>query len=115
LDSTGVYTEIDPNKELTPMKRIPLADHAKSPATERIASSFKRLAVTSTELTTAAGELGQAFSSFEKALQKLDLVPAWHKVAGAEDGYGSYWTRDIGYTTVRGEWAIALRRRERRS
>lgn len=91
-------------------KRVLLVDCDKTPPTERMASSIKRLAVASTELTTATGELGQAFSSFDKALQKLNLVPAWHKFAGGEDHDGNYWTRDIGYTTVHGEWAIALRR-----
>ncbi|HXP85876.1 MAG TPA: hypothetical protein VN841_14225 [Bryobacteraceae bacterium] len=91
-------------------KRIPVAEDNKVPAAERIASSIKRLAATSTELKVATGELGQALSSFDKALQTLNLVPAWHKVAGHEDEHGNYWTRDIGYTKVQSEWGIALRR-----
>jgi hypothetical protein len=91
-------------------KRVRLADNDNSPATERIASSIKRLTVTSTELTAVTTELGQAFSSFDKALQELNLVPAWHKFAGGEDDNGNYWSRQIGYTTVQGEWAIALKR-----
>lgn len=91
-------------------KRVPLADHDQPPATERIASSFKQLTAISTELKTATGELGQALSKFDKALQGLDLVPAWHTVASSEDRNGNYWTRGIGYTMVRGGWAIALRK-----
>jgi hypothetical protein len=91
-------------------KKVPLANHDKPPAAERIAASLKRLAATSAELETATGELGQAFSSFDKALQRLNLVPTWHQIAAGEDEDGNYWTREIGYTTVQGQWRIALKR-----
>src|SRR5258706_14362677 len=79
--------------------------------TERIASSFKKLAVASKDLNVAAAELGETISALDGALKKLNLgVSAWHEVAGKEDEDGSYWSRDIGYARVGNKWGIALRR-----
>ncbi|HME73248.1 MAG TPA: hypothetical protein VKM54_25770 [Myxococcota bacterium] len=91
-------------------KRVPLADHDKLPTTERIASSIKRLTQLSSELKVETDEVGKSLAQFEKPLLKLALVPTWHKVAAGEDQHGNYWTREVGYTTIKGVWCIALRR-----
>src|SRR5579864_5734900 len=78
---------------------------------ERIVSSFKQLAVSSTDLNSAVGELCDNISPLDKALSKLNLgVSAWHKIAGHENEYGYYWTRDIGYAKIGKKWGIALRK-----
>jgi hypothetical protein len=82
----------------------------KIPPGERIASSFKKLAASSTDLNAAAAELGQSIEKLDRALGRLNLcVSAWHKIAGAEDRNGPYWSRDIGYARVGKHWGIALR------
>lgn len=83
----------------------------KIPPGERIASSFKRLASSSTDLNTAADELSNTVSKLESALRELNLgISAWHRIAGSEDRDGTYWSRDIGYTGFGKEWHIALRK-----
>lgn len=79
---------------------------------DRIASSFKNLAAVSTEIDSAAKELGASIASLDDALERLNLgVSAWHRIAGGEDHEtGNYWHRDIGYTQVSHRWQISLRR-----
>jgi hypothetical protein len=91
-------------------KRVPLADHVKPPATERIASSIKRLTQLSSELKVETNEVGKSLAQFEEPLLKLALVPTWHKIAGGCDHYDNFWTREVGYTTIKGVWCIGLRR-----
>jgi hypothetical protein len=82
----------------------------KIPPTERIVSSFKRLASSSDKLNAAAVDLGKTISTLDSALEKLNLgVSAWHRVAGDEDD-GNYWSRDIGYSRVGRKWGIAIRK-----
>jgi hypothetical protein len=94
------------------MNRVPLGGQKKGPLpSERIASSFKQLAVSSAELNSAVGELAVNISPLDKALAKLELgVSACHKIAGYDEGFGSFWSRDIGYSKVGKRWGIALRK-----
>jgi hypothetical protein len=87
-------------------------DPNKIPPTERITSSFKQLAVASTDLNTAASQLGETISILDTALKTLNLgVSAWHQMAGNEDDEtGSFWSRDIGYAKVGNQWGIAIRK-----
>lgn len=79
------------------------------PPGERIASSFKQLAVSSQELNSAGDELCAVISAVEAPLKSIKpFVAAWHKIAGSEDNL-SYWHRDIGYAKVGNTWGIALR------
>jgi hypothetical protein len=82
------------------------------PARERIALSYKQLAVASKDLNTSADALNKSITQLETALKPLNLgVSAWHKVAAhQDDDGGSYWTRDVGYTRVADKWRIALRK-----
>jgi hypothetical protein len=83
---------------------------AKIPPTERITTSFKQLAIASSDLDLAAKELGKTISSLEAAVRRVGLeLSAWHLVAGHDDPHGAYWTRDIGWTQLNGLWSIALR------
>jgi hypothetical protein len=82
-----------------------------TPAKERITSSFKQLALVSDDLNSAADEFNKTISGLDAALKGLRLgVSAWHRVAGNEDEYGTYWSRDIGYTNVDNKWGIGIRR-----
>jgi hypothetical protein len=77
----------------------------------RVQSSYKQLAVAATDLNIASDELGQAISLLNESLKKLNLgVSAWARLSGYE-GNGDWWSRDVGYTKIRNEWGIALRKR----
>jgi hypothetical protein len=76
---------------------------------QRVQSSYKQLAVAATTLNAASDELGESISALDAALKKLALgIPAWLKIAGNEDEYGSYWGRYIGYAKIGTKWGIAL-------
>jgi hypothetical protein len=78
---------------------------------ERIASSFKRLAASSSNLSTATDEFTEVVAALETPLKSIrPQVAAWHQIAGSDgDEYGCYWHRDIGYAQVGEKWGIALR------
>ena len=84
----------------------------KVPPTERIAESYKQLSAASSELNSAANELGETISTLDAVLHALKLgVSAWHVIAGNDgDEKGNYWSRDIGYAKVGNKWGIAIRR-----
>lgn len=91
--------------------KVPAGAQKRALPAERILSSFKKLAVSSTDLNSAVGELCDNISPLENALSRLDLgVSAWHKIAGHDDESGVFWTRDIGYTKIGKTWCIALRK-----
>jgi hypothetical protein len=81
------------------------------PPKDRLTSSFKKLAISSTHLQAASDELGKTVSVLDAALSNLNLgVSAWYQIAANEDQSGNYWSRDIGYAKVNKTWGIALRR-----
>jgi hypothetical protein len=85
-----------------------MAQNKTSPS-ERIATSFKKLAASSNHLKLATSELGKTISTLDVALNSLNVgVSAWHKIAGSDDD--SFWSREIGYTQVGKRWGIALKR-----
>ena len=83
----------------------------KVPPTERIAASFRELALVSPEVDSAAADLAKSISTLESYLRRIGIqVSAWHQIAGDEDESGSYWTRDIGWSRVNDMWSIAIRK-----
>lgn len=80
------------------------------PSPEKAQDYYKKLSLAATNINSASDELGKAISTLDAALQKLNLgVSAWVQISGNEDGYGHYWSRDIGYAKVGRNWGIALR------
>ena len=77
---------------------------------ERLASTYKRLATTSDSLNQASDEYTKPFSDIDEALQKLNIgLVAWQSVVGGQDEGDGYWSRDIGYAKVDGKWGLAIR------
>jgi len=82
---------------------------------ERVATSFTKLSAAAKDLNKVSDELGQAISSIDYVLQRLNLgVPTWVTIRGGQDEYTGeeYWSRDIGYSKVGNRWGIALCTRE---
>jgi hypothetical protein len=83
----------------------------RTPPSERIASSFKQLTISSNDRRLASDELCKAIEKLDIALNKAAPgVSAWHKIAGREDEDRNFWSRDIGYCNVGNNWGIALRK-----
>jgi hypothetical protein len=84
----------------------------KIPPSERIAASFKELALISPEVDSASEDLTKSISTLESYLRRIGIrVSAWHQIAGDHtDQSGYYWSRDIGWCQVRGSWSIAIRK-----
>ncbi len=92
--------------------KVPPGGQKKGPLpAERIVSSFKQLAVFSTDLNSAVDELCDNISPLDRALSKLNLgVSAWYQIAGHEDDDMTFWSRDIGYSKIGKDWHIAIRK-----
>ena len=83
------------------------------PPTERIAASFKELALISPEVESAALDLANSISALEKYLRRTGIqVSAWHQISGDEDEDGFYWSRDIGWAHIEKTWSIGIRKTE---
>jgi len=91
-------------------KKSPSTDSAKTSSFERAAGSFKKLTDKSKELRGATLALATQLNKVEEMLQPLSLVSAWCTIAhGHDDDSGYWWSRDIGYTVIRGRHYIALK------
>ncbi|MBL8295232.1 MAG: hypothetical protein JNN08_25530 [Bryobacterales bacterium] len=87
-----------------------MAENKTSPS-ERISSAFKQLAHASSNLDFAAKELTKTISHLEAAARRIGVqVSAWHRIAGHDEGHGSYWSRDVGWAKVGNSWCIAIRK-----
>ena len=79
-------------------------------STERTVAAFETLASSAKKLNEVSGELAKPVALLEKALHRLNVgVACWTKIAGYSDGR-TYWSQDLGYSRVNGEWRLALRR-----
>lgn len=78
---------------------------------ERISASYKRLAVAAEALSQKSDEFSKHVGILDALLKRLNLgVTAWERIRGEdEDGFGNYWSEDVGYANVDGRWGIALR------
>jgi hypothetical protein len=91
---------------------MPAKESPKVSPVDRVRDSYKQLTLASRGLNTASDELKEAISVLDAALERLNLgVAAWVELSAGEDGYGSWWCREIGYTRIRDTWCIALRTR----
>ncbi len=80
------------------------------PLPERVQNSFKQLSLAAAELNAASDALAVAMSVWEAALEKLNLgISAWVTISGSGGEDDDWWTRDVGYTRIRGKWGIALK------
>jgi len=80
------------------------------PPAERVQASYKQLSLAATTLNTASDKLGEAISVLDAALKRLNLgISAWVQLSGNEDG-PIWWSREIGYASVKGKWGIALKK-----
>jgi methyl-accepting chemotaxis protein len=80
-----------------------------TPPSHRIASLYKQLSDSASQLNAASDELGKSLSALDAALKRLNLgISAWVKVTGYEHDTGEYWNRCLGYTKVGGKWGIAI-------
>jgi hypothetical protein len=76
---------------------------------QKVAQSFRELAVSAAELNIASDELTRAIAPIDAALTKVNLgVEVWHEYAGGQESDGDYWSRSIGYARVDGKWGLAL-------
>lgn len=82
-------------------------------ASEKIRTSFQKLAASAANLNQVSDELSKPIEDLGEALKKLNLgVTAWVTFAEDDDtkyGRGSWWARNIGYAKISGKWGIALR------
>jgi hypothetical protein len=84
---------------------------SKPPASERVVDAFRKLAASSKNLNQAVDEWKCYIAALNAALKKIDVgVPAWHVIAQNQEDNLDWWTREIGYTKIKDEWCIALRR-----
>ena len=83
-----------------------------APLVERAQASYTQLSHAATNLNTASDQLDKAISVLETAIQKLNLgISGWAQISGgSHDPSDSWWSRDIGYTQIKNEWRIALRK-----
>jgi prefoldin subunit 5 len=90
-----------------------VTESALSPAA-RIAASYKALAASAQALNAASDELSKPIADVDAVLKQLNLgLTVWEKIQGLdEDGYGNFWSRDVGYAKVGGKWGIAIRTTE---
>jgi len=87
--------------------------NAKPPASQRVTDAFRRLAESSQNLEAAVNEWKPYISALNGALRQLNIgIAAWHVIfaSGGDDSNPQWSTREIGYSKVKDEWCIALRR-----
>jgi hypothetical protein len=91
--------------------RVSRAGQDQASIKDRLLTSVQQLSESSKELKSAAEELRKVVFVFNSHLRSLEPhVATWHKIAGGQDEQGNtYWTRDIGFTEIRGVWEIAIR------
>ena len=83
------------------------------PAAERVVSAFRQLTLSSQKLDNAVQGWTRHIALLNEALREKAKVgvSAWHQIAGNDSDPRDWWSREIGYAQVNGEWCIALRRR----
>jgi hypothetical protein len=86
-----------------------MSTESKSPS-ERIAVAFESLTKSSKVIHDASGAVGSSIAALDRALQNLNVgVACWTKLRGGDDGYGGYWSNDVGYARIGKTWGLAIR------
>jgi hypothetical protein len=83
------------------------------PPPERAIDAYKRLAASAEALSTKSDEYARVVALVDHVLRNLNLgITAWERINGSDDdGYGNYWSEDVGYAKVDRKWGIAIRTR----
>lgn len=83
---------------------------------ERVAAYYFQLSTVAADLNAVSDALGKSITDIDHALKRLNLgISVWVEiVCGDVVGpyHSNYWSRDIGYAKVDGEWGISLRKVE---
>jgi hypothetical protein len=85
-----------------------------TPLLDRVASCISQLSAAAKELNSISDDLGKSISEIDIALKKLNLgVTVWitiQKNEGLPNHETWFWSEDIGYAKVSGNWGICLRK-----
>jgi hypothetical protein len=77
---------------------------------ERFTSAFRRLAESAEVLKAESNQFSKPIEQINATLRAVGVrLSTWHKVVGGEDDYNNYWTREVGFTSVRGLWGLVIR------
>jgi hypothetical protein len=82
---------------------------------ERVASSYTKLAHAAKNLNIVSDELGKYVAFIDAALKVLNLgITVWERIRGGGDQYDpdAFWQEDLGYAKIGGKWGVALRKVE---
>jgi prefoldin subunit 5 len=80
------------------------------PLPDRLAAAYKRLAASAAILNAASDEFTEPIAELDAALAKLNIgLITWEKIIAGEDNGGGFWSREVGYTRVKGTWGLAIR------
>jgi prefoldin subunit 5 len=83
------------------------------PRRVKLASSFKSLAQTASELNSATKQLSKTIQTLDDSLKNLNLgISSWlqFSVGGTEDGMVEE-CHELGYAKINGKWGLAIRYR----
>jgi len=81
------------------------------PRPAKLASSFKTLAQTASELNSATKQLSKTIATLDESLKRLNLgISSWVQFAsgGSEDGLIEE-SLELGYAKINGTWGLAIR------
>jgi hypothetical protein len=81
-----------------------------TPLLERVAAFYHQLSSVAAELNVVSDELGKSIIEIDTVLRKLSLgIATWVTIHGGR-GDHSFWSLDIGYAKIDGNWGISLRK-----
>jgi hypothetical protein len=77
---------------------------------ERISAAFESLTKSARAIHEASGKVASPVADLDRALQRLNVgVACWTRISGDNDGFGEYWSKDVGYARVGRTWGLAIR------
>lgn len=77
---------------------------------QRISAAFESLAQSAKAIHEASGKVASPVAALDRALQRLNTgVACWTKISNGDDGFGAYWSNDVGYARIGKEWGLAIR------
>jgi hypothetical protein len=83
---------------------------------ERVSSSYSKLALVAKDLNAVSDELGQSVAQIDLSLKNLNLgITVWVKIRDwdyGESGDYEHWSEHLGYAKLSGKWGIGLKRVE---
>ena len=87
-----------------------MAQEAIDPS-ERISVAFTKLTESAKNINDVSNELAKPIAAMQIGLKKLNIgVACWTNIQGGTDQFeDAYWSNDVGYARVKGEWSLAIR------